>query len=157
MAISLIVAMTKDRVIGNNGKIPWKISQDLKLFKQITSGGIVIMGRKTWESLPQNYKPLSNRKNIVVSSQLKSIEGIKIYNDLECAIKNTRESKKEVYLIGGASIYEQGINLVNKMHISLVKGSPEGDTYFPKFDKNDWEIIEKKYFKDFTYKLYKRK
>lgn len=139
---SLIVAVGKDWVIANNNLIPWKISDEFKFFKSQTLGHAIIMGSKTWLSLPK--KPLPDRLNIVLSSGLKPTTGAVFAKNWRDAFDAAAE--KEIFIIGGASVYGQALEqgMVNRMLISFVKGNYTGDTYFPKFNEDRWN--KKPYF-----------
>lgn len=149
--------MTKDRVIGNNNQLPWRIPEDLKLFKQITEGNTVIMGRKTYESIPEKFRPLPNRNNIVITSQQKSHSVTEFCNSIEQALEKAKEYLKPIFIIGGSSIYKEFLNLADHLHISHIKHPHEGNIFFPEVDWNQWEVVEEKDFPDFTYRKYKRK
>ena len=150
----IIVAMTKDRVIGLNGKMPWHISDDLKLFKKITLGGTVVMGRTTYKSMG---KPLSKRDNIVVSATAKEIPGVTVCPSFESAVKAAEGLGKDIFFIGGASIYKQALAMADEMHVSWVKQGYPGDTWFPEFDQGLWQEIEKNDNPVFTHIMYSRK
>ena len=150
MDIILIAALSENRVIGNNGKIPWHIPEDLKRFRKLTLEHPVIMGRKTYESIG---KPLEKRTNFVVTRNKEfNPEGIVISYSIEeaiekaCrksspieeAIEKAEEYKKEIYIIGGEEIYRQTIDLATKLRLTEVKGEYEGDAYFPEIDENKW-------------------
>jgi len=157
MSINIIVAMTEDRVIGSNGGIPWKISEETLLFKERTTGNIVIMGRNTWESLPSKFRPLPNRTNIIVSTTMQEQKDAIICRTVQEAVQKTHEYPGEVFCIGGAQIYAAMLPLTNTLHISWIKKHYEGDAYFPEINSDEWNLIETKEFKDFTYKQYARK
>lgn len=150
----IIAAMTLKGVIGKNNTIPWHISEDLKKFKEITSENTVLMGRKTYESIG---KPLPNRNNIVISSTMQSVEGIDVCRSLQEGITKSKSYGKKIFIIGGAKIYKQTLPLADKMYISLVKKEYDGDTFFPEFSQNDWEIEKKEDYKDFEFIVYTRK
>ncbi len=149
--------MTQNRVIGKEGRLPWHIPDDLKNFKKITEGKVVIMGRKTWDSLPAKFKPLPNRINFVVSSSLENRSGIIVCRSLEEALQKAQGFKKEICIIGGATIYQQALPLVQKMYISTIKKEVAGDTFFPNFNKEEWSIAEEQEFPEFTFTVYERK
>ncbi len=149
----LIVAMTQDQVIGKDNQMPWHISADLKLFKRITSGQTVIMGRKTFDSLG---KPLPNRNNIVISSSMQPTEGITIARSINEALDAGLGFGTDIFFIGGATIYKEALLFVDNMHISWVKQSHTGDTLFPSFASEQWQIASSEEFEDFTYVHYKR-
>ncbi len=138
MTISIIVAVAENNVIGNNNKLIWHISEDLKRFKKLTTGHPVIMGRKTYESLP--FKPLPKRKNIVISSQKNlKFDGAVIVNSVNKALEECKK-EKEVFICGGAEIYKLFLPLADKLYITKVHKTFEGDTFFPEPDFSKWKI-----------------
>lgn len=141
--MALIVARASNNIIGNKGQIPWHISSDLKYFKKLTTGHVVIMGRKTYESIG---RPLPNRINIVVSTKMQCPDGVIVVPSFEMAILEAKKSypDKDIYLIGGNSIYKNGACLVDKMFITEIGMEFEGDTKFVDFDKARWdmEVVE---------------
>lgn len=138
MTISIIVALAENNVIGKDNSLIWHISEDLKRFKKLTSGSTIIMGRKTYESLP--FKPLPNRKNIVISTQKElSFKGAIVVNTYEDALKECNEDN-ELFICGGASVYKYFIDIADKMYITKVFKYFEGDTFFPKIDFKKWKI-----------------
>ncbi len=143
MQFSIIAAFTPlTQVIGNNNKIPWRLSSDLKHFKQLTLDKTIIMGRKTHESIG---KPLPKRNNIILSRDPElQIKGCKTYTNLYTLHKDYKDSG-ELFIIGGEQIYKMSMTYVNKMYITLVMGQYEGDTFFPPIEGYDWNIesIEK--------------
>ncbi|MBC5626551.1 dihydrofolate reductase [Clostridium sp. NSJ-49] len=147
--ISLIVAIAQNNVIGGDNKLLWHISDDLKRFKKITSGNTIVMGRKTFESLPE---VLPNRKHIILTRDKNytvdnpSVEVIHNINDI---INNFKNSPVEVFIIGGGEIYNQFINSVDKIYLTKVFKNFEGDTTFPEIDYNNWNItFESEIFTD---------
>lgn len=155
--INVIVAMTKDRVIGKDGTLPWHLSEDLKLFKAHTSGNIVIMGRKTFDSIG---RPLPNRRNIVVSKSIQEDEkaaGVEYFPDLDHALAAAQEGDGRIFIIGGASIYHQMIERADRLYISLVDGDFEGDTYFPEIKDDVWKVVKTEPHTGFALKVYERK
>lgn len=157
MGTAIVAALTSEYVIGCGGKLPWRISEEAQLFKQITSGGTVIMGKNTWESLPAKFRPLPNRTNIVVSSTLAEAGGATICKTLNEAIWRAKKGGKEIFIIGGARLYEESIKYCDTMHLSWVKKNYSGDTYFPKFNAEEWEVGEEREYAEFIYKKYLRK
>ena len=148
MTISIIVAFAENNVIGKDNSLIWHISEDLKRFKKLTSSHPIIMGRKTYESLP--FKPLPKRKNIVITSQKHiDFKGAKVVNHYEDALKECSKYD-EVFICGGASIYKHFINIADKMYITKVYKTFEGDTFFPKIDFDKWQLKNqsKKLFDD---------
>ncbi len=128
MKLIIIAALSRNRVIGKDGKIPWHISQDLKRFKQITTGHAVLMGRKSYESIG---KPLSNRRNVVVTSkQIPDVETYKSINEALAALK----TEEMVFVIGGGKIFAQLLEKVNEMRLTHVDKVVEGDVFFPEYE-----------------------
>ena len=140
MKISLIVAVAEDRAIGDKGNLLWHLSSDLKRFKAITTGHTIIMGRKTYDSLPNGALP--NRRNIVISRQLKSLKDAEVYSDIDEALKATSD-EDIVYIIGGGEIYKKTFPRADELHITLVhKSYPEAETRFPEWKLTDWNILK---------------
>ena len=158
--ISLIVAYDKNRLIGKDGGMPWYIPGELKRFRQLTENNIVIMGRKTYESLG---KPLANRINIVLSRSKKySGENLYTAENLQQAIQISLENwpDKDIFIGGGANLYSQIIDAVDVMYITEIDGQFEGDTYFPTFDERLFDKLVEGHFEStvpYTYVTYKRK
>ena len=140
MKISLIVAVAEDRAIGDKGNLLWHLSSDLKRFKAITTGHTIIMGRKTYDSLPNGALP--NRRNIVISRQLKSLKDAEVYSNIDEALQATAD-EDIVYIIGGGEIYKKTFPHADELHITLVhKSYPEADTRFPEWKLTDWNILK---------------
>ena len=133
--ISLIAAMSKNRVIGNNNSLIWKLPSDLKRFKELTSGGIVIMGRKTYESIG---KPLPNRRNIIITrDESYSATGCEIAHSIQEAIEISNNISVDVFIIGGGEVYSQFLSIANKIYLTVIHEDFEGDTYFPEIG-DEW-------------------
>ena len=141
MIISLIAALTQNKVIGKNNDLPWHLPDDMKYFMKTTSGHYVIMGRKNYESIPEKFRPLPNRTNIVVTRQRNyKAEKCKVVHSLEEGIQLAHDAnQEELFIIGGAEIYSQGFLKADKLYLTEIQGSLEGDTYFPEFDKQNWK------------------
>ena len=137
MTISIIVAMTNNRVIGKDNEMPWHLSDDLKNFKKLTLGKTVIMGRLTYDSIG---KPLPNRRNIVLSRSLKD-KKVNVLSNVEEALEVT-SAEEEVFIIGGQDIYSQTIRKATKLYITMIDSEIEGDKFFPNIDFSDWKIID---------------
>lgn len=140
--ISIIVAVAEDRVIGGDNQLLWRISEDLKRFKTITSGHPVVMGRKTWESLG---RPLPNRTNVVISRNTEyDAVGATVVSSLEQATKMFPESE-EIFIIGGGEIYRQTIDTADRIYLTHVHNKYEGDTVFPEIDAQSWKIVSREF------------
>ena len=124
-----IAAMSENRVIGNGNKIPWHLPEDFKWFKKMTTGNIIVMGRKTFESIG---KPLPNRETVVLSRGQFQYPGVRTISDLS-QIDPAKEAR-EVFICGGAQIYEQALPLCSDLYLTLVKRTVDGDAFFPKFE-----------------------
>ena len=134
--VSMIAAMAENRIIGRDNQMPWHLPQDLKRFRALTSGHPVIMGRKTFESIG---KPLPHRENIVITrnSEWKA-EGARTATSLEQALEMAREKNpREIFIIGGAEIYRLGLPLADRLYLTLIHQTVEGDAHFP-----DWKIAD---------------
>ena len=142
MNISMIVAMSKNRVIGKDNVMPWHLSDDLKNFKKITMGKTIIMGRRTYDSIG---KALPGRKNVILSRNLKD-KDILVFDNLENALVNVG-NEEEIFIIGGQDIYSQTINKANKLYLTTINDEIEGDKFFPHFDNSNWDIVDTKYYK----------
>jgi dihydrofolate reductase len=142
--ISIFVAMTNNRVIGDNAELPWRLPSDLKRFKAITSGHPVIMGRQTYESIPAKFRPLPNRTNIVLThKQDYDAPDCLVAHSLAEAIELAKqhEGSDEVFVIGGGQVYEQALPLTDRIYLTAIKTTAQkGDTFFPKLNKNEWDI-----------------
>lgn len=140
MIISLIAAVAKNNVIGVKGDLPWHLPADLKFFSNTTRGHHVIMGRKNYDSIPDKYRPLPGRPNIVVTRNRDfTDEGITVRHSVADAIDYARsQNEEELFIIGGGNIYAQTIDLADRLYITHVDAAPEGDTYFPEFDPSKW-------------------
>lgn len=152
--LSLIVAMTKEHVIGSGKSLPWQLPEDLQLFKKLTMGGTIIMGRKTYDTIG---RPLPGRHNIVVSRSELSIAGIQTASSLIDALTFAAQYGKPVFVIGGAELYRKALQIASELHISWVKGAFSGDTYFPDFNPEDWIVVAEEDYSDFRYVRYNRK
>ena len=142
MKISLIAAMAKNRVIGRKGDIPWKIPGEQKIFKKITLGHAVIMGRKTFESLKY---PLAQRTNIIVTRQADYVaEGCVVVHDLSQALKSCPPGEDEAFIIGGGQLYRAAFALYDRIYLTVIPRDIDGDTYFPKIPPVEFRVIESK-------------
>ena len=166
LIISHVVAMSNNWVIGVNNDLPWSLKDDLAHFKKYTTGKIIVMGRKTYESIG---RPLPNRVNFVISSTLKDIEGVSIFTSLEDAIDAAKiynldqEIANEVAIIGGGYLFRDSIDSFNKLILTRVDCSIDGDVYYPEIDFSNWELISSDEFLknednqyDFAVETYKK-
>jgi dihydrofolate reductase len=159
--VALIAAMSKDGCIGKANGLPWKkMRTDMKFFKSMTLNSVVIMGRKTFESM--GSKPLPQRDNVIITSNPDSIkaDNVTVVTSLENALVYGKEKSDQIYIIGGGNIYEQAIEFVDTMFITMVNVEiPDGDVYFPNIDHITWprEIInhgEADEFNEYDYTIY---
>lgn len=160
--ISLVVAAAENNAIGKNNQLLWHLPNDLKFFKNTTWAGVVIMGRKTFESV---NKPLPGRLNIVVTSNKNwSAEGTMVTHNLQAAIDlASKENFKEIHIIGGGEIYKQSMPLADVIYITRVHTTIDGDTFFPEINKAEWKLVEKNDFRkdekhlyDYSFEKWKR-
>ena len=144
MTVSLIAAIAANGVIGDRNALLWHISEDLKRFKQITSGHPVIMGRKTYESLG---RPLPNRLNIVISRSCPPIEGCTVVRSLGEALQCAgATASEECFIIGGAQIYAQALPLADRLYLTIVEHDYTGDTSFPAWNGPQWQLTASEQF-----------
>ncbi len=142
MKLTAIVAAAENGVIGKGGQLPWRLPADLQHFKARTLGRPVIMGRKTWDSLG---RPLPGRLNLVVSRQPGlCLEGAETFGSLEDALQRAEQWAREqeateIMLIGGAQLYQQALPLAQRLYLTRIAASPEGDAFFPAFDESLWQ------------------
>lgn len=160
--ISIIVAVSEDWGIGMNNELLWHISEDLKRFKRLTTGKTVIMGKKTWESLPK--RPLPGRRNIVLTDNpTETFEDALAVYSIKDAISKCEESE-EVFIIGGGSIYRQFMPVADRLYITHVHKKTPADVYFPEIDLKLWKVTEREEYPEsegnsipYTYTIYQRK
>jgi dihydrofolate reductase (EC 1.5.1.3) len=147
--LSLVVAMAKNRAIGYRNRLPWHIPEDLQRFKQLTTGHTIIMGRKTFESLPNG--PLPHRTNVIITRSPRAISGCEVYDSLDEALWAHRD-EEEVFVIGGASVYAQALPWANRLYLTLVDGIPaQADSFFPKIDLDRWTLTKKEKHQGFSF------
>jgi dihydrofolate reductase len=145
MIISQIAAVAENRVIGRNNDLPWKLPDDMKFFMNTTKGHHVIMGRKNYESLHEKFRPLPNRTNIVVTRQKDfNAPGCHVVHSIDDALKIAEKNgEPETFVIGGAEIYSLALRKTNRLYLTEIKATVDGDTYFPEFDKKEWKEISR--------------
>lgn len=164
MIISLVVAASDNNVIGKNNQLLWHLPKDMKFFKNVTWAMPVVMGRKTFEAI--GNKPLSGRKNIVITRQPGwKADGVSVVNSVDAAATLAEElNYKEIFVIGGGQIYMIAFDQANKIYMTRVRAELEGDTYFPVIEKDDWTLVSKtdnpvdeKHAYAFSFQLWERK
>ena len=160
--INIIVAMSNNSVIGKNNTLPWHLPTDLKYFKDTTNGHTVVMGRKCWESIPEKYRPLPNRKNIVVSRNKDYVaKGAIVINDLEQILSSNENNLEQIFIIGGAELYKEAFKYANKLFLTQIFQDVDGDIILEGLNSKDWclyegsEIYEENGFK-FRFELYQK-
>ncbi|MDE3000797.1 MAG: dihydrofolate reductase [Gemmatimonadota bacterium] len=153
--MTVIAAIADNRVIGKDNAMPWHVAEDLGHFKKITSGGVLIMGRKTFESI--GCKPLPDRPHVIVSRSFPETAGVDVCRTFEAALDRARSYGKPVFSAGGAEIYRQSIPLANRMVLSRIEGEYDGDTFFPEFDESEWRLASEEERAEFTLRVYERR
>lgn len=147
MIISAIAAVAQNGTIGNKGDLPWHLPDDLKYFQRITKGHHVITGRKNYESIPDKYRPLKDRVNIVVTrNRTYKAPGAVVVDSLTTGLEIAqRASDNEAFIIGGGQIYREALTMriVDRLYLTLVHSNVEGDTHFPPLDPGEWEEVER--------------
>ncbi|MDT8412065.1 MAG: dihydrofolate reductase [Vicingaceae bacterium] len=167
MIVSLIVAVAENNVIGKDNTLIWHLPKDMQFFKQTTLNHHIITGRKNYISIPEKFRPLANRTNIMLTRQNNyTEENCVVLNSLETALDFAKKNNEtEVFIIGGGQIYKEAIDkgLVDKMYITHVHQSFEGDTFFPEIDSSKWQktseehhIKDEKHAYDFSICVYSR-
>jgi dihydrofolate reductase len=163
MRISFIVAVSENNVIGVNNKLPWHLKDDLQMFKKITMGHHILMGRKTFESIG---KALPGRMSLVVSSEPKANQdSVLWFNSIFRAIKQAeRNGESELFIIGGEKVFKSALSLVDRIYMTEVKTSLKGDAFFPQLSLKNWKKISEQSFNknsdndyDFVFKILDRK
>lgn len=141
---SILVAMAKNRVIGRNNALPWQLPPDLKRFKQLTMGHHIVMGRKTYESIG---RPLPGRTSVIVTRQPDyQVPGAIVAGSIAEALKVCSEGKEmdqEIFVIGGAEIYQQALGSCQRMYVTEIQQEFEGDALFPEFNQQEWREISR--------------
>ena len=139
MRLSSIVAMDKNRLIGVNGRLPWHLPDDMKWFREQTLGKPVIMGRKTFESIPDRFRPLPGRHNIVLTRRRDyEAEGTTVVHTIEAALTAAGDEAEGV-VIGGAELYAQLLPRTDRLYLTRIDAEFVGDVYFPEIDPDDWQ------------------
>ena len=155
--ITLIAAVSDNNVIGYQDKIPWRIPEDLERFKKLTLGNPIVMGRKTFQSLPR--KPLPDRKNVVVTRHPGLLreylnQGVIVATDVHTALRVAEHHGRNIYVIGGQQIYAETIDLAHRLEITKVKGEFQGDAFFPEIDSTRWKEIARNDRQSYSFVTY---
>jgi dihydrofolate reductase len=162
--LELVAAVAANGVIGRGGALPWHLPDDLKHFKALTSGGLILMGRKTFESI--NRRPLPNRRNVVVSRTMTpgQHEGVEVVPSLEEALKLTAGHVGPAFVVGGGGLYTAALPIAAALHLTELDEAVEGDAHFPKWDRSQWRVAtERRHDRDdrhaigFTIRKYVRR
>ncbi len=141
--LSLIAAVASNRAIGKGQQLLWRLPDDMRHFRETTRGKPVIMGRKTWESLPATFRPLPGRRNLVVSrNRAYQAPGAMLTDSLDEALRACADAA-EIFVIGGAELYRQALPLATRLYLTEVAASAEGDAFFPEFAPDDWEEVSR--------------
>jgi dihydrofolate reductase len=138
VTVSLVVAYAANRVIGRDGGLPWRLPSDMKHFRELTTGGTVVMGRKTYESIPERFRPLPERRNLVLSSTVGALDGAEVFGSLEAALADAGD---ECFVIGGGATYAEALPRAARVYATEVAGDIDGDTYFPALDPAEWSCV----------------
>jgi dihydrofolate reductase len=157
MSISLVVAFSQNYCIGDNGTLPWHIKEDMQRVKTLTTGKNVVMGRKTWESIPQKFRPLPDRTNIVLTRQSSySVPlGVEVYRSISEAL--AAHTNEDIVSFGGAGVYEAMLPFVDTIHVTHVHRHVDGDTFFPVVDWSLWEETSREDKDGFSFVTYVKK
>lgn len=135
--VSLVVAHSANRVIGREGGLPWHLPSDLRFFRELTAGGTVVMGRRTFESIPERFRPLPGRRNLVVSGNPRfRAPGAEVFGDLPAALE---ACERECFVIGGGVTYREALGHAQRVYATELEAAAEGDTFFPPLD--GWECV----------------
>jgi dihydrofolate reductase len=139
--ISLLVAHSSNRTIGRDGGLPWHLPADMKRFRELTTGHTVVMGRKTYQSLPDAYRPLPNRRNLVLSrNPAYGAPGAEVFPDLQSALDACGEA---CYVIGGGDTYREAMPLAGRVYATELEEAVAGDTFFPALAAEEWRCVER--------------
>ena len=163
MKVSLIVAVSENGVIGKDNDLAWHLPKDMNFFKETTKHHFVIMGRKNYESIPEKYRPLPNRTNVVVTrNNTFTADNCIVTNSIENAIQIARKAgDNEPFIIGGGQIYQQAIVLADRIELTKIFKSFDGDVFFPKIDPKLWHLDKEEHFEHpefkYAYQTYIKK
>ena len=139
MTVSIVVAQGSNRVIGSEGGLPWHLPSDMRRFRELTMGHAVVMGRKTWASIPEKFRPLPGRRNLVISSDPGCAPGAEVFPTLAAALEACEGS---CFVIGGGQVYAEAASLADRCYVTDVEAAPDGDTFFPELAAGEWRCVE---------------
>lgn len=147
MIVSAIAALSKNKVIGKDNDLPWRLPDDMKFFMQTTKGHHVVMGRRNYDSLHEKYKPLPERTNIVITRQTNFVApGCIVLHAVEPALEIAKKnSEQECFIIGGAEIYKLAMPHTTRLYMTEIDAVIDGDTYFPDIRKDEWKEVSRKH------------
>ena len=156
--IALVVALSANRVIGRDGALPWRLPTDLRRFRELTTGSAVVMGRRTYESLPERFRPLPDRRNLVLSASGFEAPGAEVFDDLAAALD---ACEHDCFVIGGGVTYAQALPRAERVYATHVAGEIAGDAVFPELPADDWRCVERsdpiaENGETFTFTVYER-
>ena len=145
MKISIIAAIGSNYAIGKDNDMIWNLPDDMNFFKRKTNGHTVIMGRLNYDSIPARWRPLPNRRNIILTTNPDyHVDGVDVYHDINEAIESARqEGEEELFIIGGGQIYELGLEYTDTMYLTEIKQDFDADVFFPEYNKEEWEEVER--------------
>jgi dihydrofolate reductase len=155
--------MSSNFVIGKNNDLPWHLPTDMKYFKDTTKGHVVVMGRKCWESIPEKFRPLPNRKNVVMTRDSNYVaNGAIVSHDLEYILKSHENSHEQVFIIGGAELYREAFKYAHRLYLTQIFHEVEGDIFLDGLQSKDWCLIEGSEIHEenalkFRFELYEKK
>lgn len=150
----IISAMSEDRVIGSGDGMPWSVPKEYEQYLRFVVGNVVVMGRKSYEIFGPD---LPTGTKAIVLTRSASVDGAEVATSLAEALELANSIGPSVFIAGGGSVYEQAVPLANEMYLSTIKGDFDGDTYFPAFKVDDWEVIEERDEVDFIFRRYRLK
>jgi dihydrofolate reductase len=136
--VSIVVAQGSNRVIGVSGGLPWHLPSDMRRFRELTTGHAVVMGRKTYESIPARFRPLPGRRNLVISASAR-YEGAEVFPTLAAALD---ACGGDCFVIGGGQVYAEAAALADRCYVTDVDLAPDGDAFFPELAEEDWRCVE---------------
>lgn len=153
MPVTIVAAVARNGVIGSEGGLPWHLPEDLRRFKTLTMGGVLVMGRRTFDSIG---RPLPGRETVVVTRRPDPIEGVMIAGSVETALATAAATGREVFVVGGAEIYRQTIDVAEVMELTELTADYPGDTYFPAFTTPPWQEVARTPGDGFDFVRYQR-